>query len=369
VSAPVQPEPDPAAAEPASEDEMEAAPAGDEDADKPADPLGDRLERKPRPKPGHARARPGAAPVLAAPERAARLRVHFIDIGQGDATLVECPNGNNILVDAGSHTGAEARASAYVREAIGADGIDDVVITHPDSDHYNALPELLAGVSVGELWMVGEWSDYREPDFRAWLQALAGELGPARVHRLDRGEDGAPATYHEREPNPALDCGRVAIRVLAAGVTGGRAAWRKNTMSIVLLVSDGDLDVLLTGDATLETERRMMQWYGAWLESEVLKLGHHGSALTSTGPAWAAAVRPQVAIASATFHARHGHPARRAVERLHPHTDDIAPHRFRWWIDRTTPEDIADYREAIYSTAVDGHIVVESDGDSYWVLP
>jgi beta-lactamase superfamily II metal-dependent hydrolase len=133
-------------------------------------------------------------------------------------------------------------------------------------------------------------------------------------------------------------------------------------------VSDGDLDVVLTGDATTETERQMIAWHGDALAAEVLKLGHHGSGTTSTGTPWVEAVRPRVAIASAAFDAKHGHPSRRAVERVHRHTDDVDAHAFRWWLDRSTPQDLADYREAVYSTAVDGHVVVESDGASYRVV-
>ena len=94
-----------------------------------------------------------------------------------------------------------------------------------------------------------------------------------------------------------------------------------------------------------------------------------GSATTSTSSAWVDAVRPQVAVASAGWSAQHGHPSRLAVERLHRYTDDVDAHPFRWWLDRRTSEDVADYREAVYSTAVDGHVVIESDGEAWRVIP
>lgn len=366
-----------------SEDEMEQAPLSKDDEIAPADAPAAPLELQTKPKPGKdgapAPKKPqsslGPRHLLAAPAPAPLLKVHFIDIGQGDATLVECPNGAKILVDFGSHTGGEASAKAYLREVLAGDAIDDLVVTHPDGDHYNRLHFGLDGIEVNEAWVVGRWADYSGTDNKAskeWLMALeqAGKL-----RHLD--ENGP---YHDGDtPHPGFDCGAAEVWVAAAGVTGSNSGWRKNTMSIVLVVSYGEFDVVLTGDATTETEKQMIDWHcpegwqpgdDCWLDSEVLKMGHHGSKATSTGQAFAAAVSPEVAIVSATRSKKHGHPGKDAVQRLEPHTKDHAGHKFLWWLDSNTPEFVDPYKETVYSTAVNRHIVVESDGSAvYRVRP
>ena len=76
----------------------------------------------------------------------AELVLHFVEIGQGDCTLIECPNGGFILVDAGSTAqGGRAAVRDYVRNQLdqASPRIDTVGVTHPDADHYNYLPDVL----------------------------------------------------------------------------------------------------------------------------------------------------------------------------------------------------------------------------------
>jgi len=355
---------------------MELSPLTDEDVEVPPEENGESVDGKAKPKSGrHEGDGPssllGAKSFLAQPADAL-LRVHFIDIGQGDSTLLECPNGAKILVDFGSHTRGEKRARKYLRKVLGDDKVDDLVITHPDGDHYNKVHWALEGVTVDQAWLVGTWADYKGGDeAKAWLQGL-DQAG--KVAFLD-----AAGPYHDIDaPHPGFDCGEAKVWVLSAGAKGTNRAWRKNTSSIVLLISYGDFDVMLTGDATTETEEAMIRWYcpedwkpgeECWLRSEVLKMGHHGSRTTSTGTRFAAAVAPDVAIASATRHKKHGHPGRDAVRRLHPYTHDHAGHRFLWWENKSTKEELDDYRESNYSTAVNRNIYVESDGATYRVQP
>ncbi|MCH8316588.1 MAG: MBL fold metallo-hydrolase [Planctomycetes bacterium] len=94
------------------------------------------------------------------------LVLHFVEIGQGDCTLIECPNGGFILVDAGSTARGDRDAvREYVRDQLDQANprIDTVVITHLDADHYNYLPDVLTDdIEVGQVLLVEGNDDYQD---------------------------------------------------------------------------------------------------------------------------------------------------------------------------------------------------------------
>ena len=214
----------------------------------------------------------------------AELVLHFVEIGQGDCTLIECPNGGFILVDAGSTARGDRDAVRdYVRDQLDQANprIDTVVVTHPDADHYNYLPDVLKDdIKVGQILLVEGNDDYEVPggDFDGWMQDHPG----VPIFRLDE-DDNDPAN----DPSDICDCGDVDVFVLAANVGGSNAP--RNDRSIVLMLSYGEFDVVLTGDATKATEDAIIEEYDKddWLGVEVLKVGHHGSVTTSTSSRWA----------------------------------------------------------------------------------
>ncbi|GIK16253.1 MAG: hypothetical protein BroJett003_12170 [Planctomycetota bacterium] len=106
----------------------------------------------------------------------------------------------------------------------------------------------------------------------------------------------------------------------------------------------------------------------AWLECEVLKIGHHGSETTSTSEAWAAAISPDAAVVSAGYSNRFAHPRKKVIQGLMPFTVAEDAHPMRWgWREGTAEkfENLPDFTEAIHSTATYGNIVVSSDGSEY----
>ena len=216
----------------------------------------------------------------------AELVLHFVEIGQGDCTLIECPNGGFILVDAGSTAHGDRDAVRdYVRGQLDQANprIDTVVVTHPDADHYNYLPDVLTDdIEVGQVLLVEGNDDYEVPggNFDGWMQAHPG----VPIVRLDEN-DIDPTD----DPNDTCTCGDADVFVLAANLGGSNAP--RNDRSIVLMLSYGEFDVVLTGDATKATEDAIIAEYDEddWLGVEVLKVGHHGSVTTSTSPDWAAA--------------------------------------------------------------------------------
>ncbi len=299
---------------------------------------------------------PSAAPV------AGSLEIHFIDVGQGDSTLVLCPNGRSIFVDAGSISGAEEDAIRdYILGQLDEHErrINMLVITHPDRDHYNLLAEVLRGVPIDHIYRVGDLEDYRQ-SFQEWLNDFAAN----NVTVLQSG-----AHNPVEQPNQRMNCGGAQVWILTAAVEANKS--RKNAMSIVLMVRYGDFEAILTGDATRDTENVIIGRYpAAWLDVDVLKIGHHGSLATSTGVPWASTVKPRTAVVSAAYVNGFGHPRKEVIERLDDFTVDTDPHMMRT-ATGTKPnyifENVDDYRESIYSTAVSGNVIVTSGGNGYAV--
>lgn len=289
-----------------------------------------------------------------------QLRFTFIDVGQGDSTLIECPNGRHILVDAGSTTDPqEEEIRAYLLDRLGEDQpvIDTLVITHPDKDHYNLIPDLLEDIEIGHLYRVGAVKDYTSKDFKTWLNAFPKEK--TTVLKVDDVDT-------EETPNADITCGAAKIWVLAASVKATKSA--SNAKSIVLMIRYGEFEAILTGDATFDTEKAILSRYEAsWLDVDLLKLGHHGSRATSTSQQWVDTLKPEYAVVSAGYENSYGHPQQEVINRVAGATIDAPGHAMRT-VSGTKGSykyhDDPDYKEAIYATNVDGNIVVTTSGHS-----
>lgn len=289
------------------------------------------------------------------------LAIHFMDVGQGDGTLIVCPNGSTILIDSGSLSGRspdEIREYLWGQiEPVGGD-IDYLIVSHPDADHYNLLPEVLDQISIGQAWYVADRADYADEQVFDWINTT-----PAAATRL-RADYFDPQT----RPNPKINCGPAKVWILAAAVE--HPASRKNAMSIVVMVRLGDFEAVITGDATHATENTIMARYPAsWLDIDLLRAGHHGSLATSTSKAWADTLTPTTSIFSNGYENSFGHPRAEVVERLEPHARTVPAHPFREarrhssgreyvFTDRSTPR-------AIYTTAMSRTIVVRTSGQGY----
>ena len=215
------------------------------------------------------------------------LELHFINVGQGDSTLIVCPNGDRVLVDLGSVGGLNNQkkkaVAKYIKDRLADPSnprLDVLVITHPDRDHYNLIEKSLGDVEVGQVIIGGSIGQYTvgnfNSDFLQDFQSAGTLVSP-------------PASTSDPEGTPSLlfECGpAVNIWILAANVPAGPGApdnFVTNTPSIVLRVAHGDFETILTGDATFTTEQHILGEYSAdFLEVDILKLGHHGSRATST---------------------------------------------------------------------------------------
>jgi competence protein ComEC len=236
----------------------------------------------------------GPAPRLDPPAP----RAVFLDVGQGDAVVVQGREAS-LLVDGGvAISGRFDAGERVVLPALGALGIDGlalVVASHADLDHAGGLGAVLGAVPVERLWLPP--GGRSEPGFAA-LVAMARARGIALEERA--AED------------PPLVLGDLRIETLWP--RRGAARRSRNDASLVLRVEVAGRVVLLPGDLEAAGERGLVAARGA-LRADVLKLGHHGSR-TSTHAAWLRAVAPALAIVSAPRHGRFGMPHAEVVARL-----------------------------------------------------
>ncbi|MBX3189159.1 MAG: DNA internalization-related competence protein ComEC/Rec2 [Labilithrix sp.] len=233
------------------------------------------------------------------------LRVTFLDVGQGDAALIDLPDGRAVLVDGGGLVGSPVdigeRVIAPVLRARRRSAIAAVVLSHPHPDHFGGLRTGLGRVRVGALWDTGQGEN--EGAGGAYADLLA-EMRSRGVHVV----------------RPDALCGR---RLSAAGATlevlapcpSASIDHGPNDNSFVLRVAFGERAFLFVGDAERAEEAELLEKRRAALRADVLKVGHHGSRTSSTPP-FLAAVSPSIAVISSGVRNRFGHPAPATLRNL-----------------------------------------------------
>lgn len=227
-----------------------------------------------------------------------RLRVTFLDVGQGDAALVDLPDGRAMLVDGGGFVGSPVdpgtRVLLPVLRARRRSRVDVAVLSHPHPDHFLGLSTALPRLEVGELWDTGQGeAEGAGATYAAMLAGLRSRAVP--IVRPD-ALCGAPRAF-----------GAARVEVLAPCPSYAPLG-SANDNSLVVRVSLGARAALLVGDAEHEAERALVHdGDPSRLRADVLKLGHHGSR-TSTSPEFLAAVAPSLAVLSCGVRNRFGHP-------------------------------------------------------------
>jgi len=230
-----------------------------------------------------------------------QLTVAFLDVGQGDAMYVESPTGKQILIDAGAGTGVLRELGDvmpfYDRT------IDIVVATHPDQDHIGGIPFVLDTYEVEVVVRSGFTKDTATYDAvnTAIEEEGAQTVNAVRGMVINLG-DGA----HLDVLHPLRSSG------------GGDA----NAASIVARLVYNDAAVMLTGDAPKAIEHHLSNRDRDKLQSDILKVGHHGSD-TSTARVFVGFVDPKFAVISAGADNRYGHPHDEVIETLKQFNIDI----------------------------------------------
>ncbi len=228
-----------------------------------------------------------------------QLEIHMIDVGQGDAVALRSPRGRWMLIDAGrAWPGGDAGQRVvwpYLRRRGG--DVVHFVMTHPHLDHIGGGVSVLKRAKVDTVWdsgFPGNSSAYTAllkqsvASGAVWKRAVAGDS--------------------------VLFDGLI-VRVLFPTDEWLRAQRDANDASVVLQVIFGETRILLTGDAEERAEHEIVARYGDALKSDVLKLGHHGSA-TSTSLQFLESVRPTLALISVGVLNDYRHPSPSVLQRL-----------------------------------------------------
>lgn len=239
-----------------------------------------------------------------------RLVVRYLDVGQGDATMVEFPDGKTMVIDAGRE-GGQTVSSVLARD--GRARIDWLVETHPDADHIGGLPDVIRANDIGSVW--APRCNHSTHAYTRFLEAVAAknlQIDEAYAGRRIASGDGY-----------AID-----VTWPRQGATYSDS----NDYSVVILVTYGQNTFLFTGDAPVEALEQCTTGH-----VDVLKASHHGSASGTDAPL-AQRLTPKIAVLSYGLDNSYGHPAQTVLDAL------------------------AATGTTVYGTGAQGTVTVSSDG-------
>lgn len=225
------------------------------------------------------------------------MEVVMLSVGQGDCMYVSCGK-YNLLIDGGSSS--EKSVGKYTiipfLKYKGVSSLDYVVLTHPDSDHYSGLMELLEDGTIKAACFV--MPDIAAPD-EAYMEVYRKAAAFAgRVDTISAGEMLINDTIQLKCLHPSKDYAYQSV----------------NDYSLVFRISYGQFDMITTGDLENTGESSILKHF-ALQQAEVLKCAHHGSGGSTSEP-WLAAVRPEYVLISCGRNNRYGHPHPDTLQRI-----------------------------------------------------
>ncbi|AZF90260.1 MAG: metallo-beta-lactamase superfamily protein [Phage 5P_2] len=229
---------------------------------------------------------------ISQPPVSGKLAVHFINVGQGDSILLQLPNNQTMLVDAGPNEAGPAVVSYLQKQGIKR--IDYLVATHPHEDHIGGMDLVINSFDIGRVYMPRVTTNTKSfEDMLRAIQAKGLKITPARAGVVVLDKSGLKVNF---------------VAPCSSGYDN------LNNWSAATRVQFGNTSFLLTGDAQSESEHEMLA-SGASLKADVLKVGHHGS-YSSTTPAFLRAVSPKYAVISVGAGNDYGHPHQETLAKL-----------------------------------------------------
>lgn len=254
---------------------------------------------------------------------AATLRVYFLDVGQGDAALLQTDS-HSILIDGGeSESGMDI---VQMLRSLDIRRLDGIINSHPHSDHIGGIVDVLEQVPVDALYLP-QTTDTQ--DSNAWAYENVLEIATEKQIPVY-----TPACCEK------LSLGAAELEFL---LVNAAESVDLNDSSLVCRVTCGERRFLFTGDLGASGEEALLN-AGYALSADVLKVGHHGSG-ASTTPDFLAAVSPDYAVISCGARNDYGHPAQRVLDVLR------------------------EMNCAIYRTDIDHTVLFETDGERISVMP
>lgn len=219
-----------------------------------------------------------------------QLKIHYIDVGQGDSELIQ-ENGQNMLIDTGTNESANSLVSYLHSQNIKK--IDYLVLTHPHEDHIGGADAVVKNFDIGTIYMNNKSTNTKT--YRDTLSAISEKglkINSPVLGTTFKVGDADCIIYGPVNPNDK----------------------DLNTYSIVIKLTFGKNKFLFTGDAQISNEEGMIK-NGYDLAADVLKVGHHGSH-TSTSQEFLNAVNPRYAVISVGKGNDYGHPHAETMDRL-----------------------------------------------------
>ena len=256
------------------------------------------------------------------------LKVNFINVGEGDCILIEAPDETNILIDGGGTPRSDFDVGSkivipYLRRK-GINKIDLLILTHPHLDHLEGLLPVLRQFKVDAVLDSGFICDVLE--YREFISIIKEKNIPY---------------YQTKSGDNYIFSKNMEMLILNPPNTSNLDNDSDfNNHSIVVKLYYKKSNFLFTGDIEKETEKRLLVWQNI-LNSDVLKLGHHGSS-TSTTLNFLNKVDPGIAVITVGKN-NFGHPSQKVIERLE------------------------DRNIKIYRTDEDGTIIIRTNGQEYWI--
>lgn len=260
-----------------------------------------------------------------ATEEDGALKIVFIDVGQGDSTLIILPNGKTLLIDGGERDQDKTVLSALQEHNISK--IDVMVATHPHADHIGGLIGVIDTMDVGQIIDSGQV--HTTQTFLDFVETIESNQIPlVSVHEGD-----------SIELDPNID-----IRVLNPPATLPDRAYNEeefNNNSVVIKLTYGEFTAIFPGDIELETESRLSS---KDIDVDILVASHHGSRGSNTAQ-YLEAASPEVIVIYAGADNDYGHPHDESLDRIN-----------------------AAGVQHIFRTDIDGTIVLTTNGSSDYTL-
>jgi len=251
----------------------------------------------------------------------ADLTVHFIDVGQGDAILLQHQEGDTVLIDGGDRFASiEEKLISYLTEA-GVERFDAIIATHPHADHIGGLPAVMENFPVDAIYDSGRV--HTSQTYENYLMLIDEKDIPFKTPRRGDKIELDNLTFDIVHPGENVE------------------EYSLNDASITAHLQYGQISFIFTGDIEESAEREIVET-GIDIKSTVLKVAHHGSR-TSTNDYFLEAVNPEVAIIQVGENNRFSHPAPEVKNRLQENNIDI------------------------YRNDLNGDIVINTDGETYTI--
>lgn len=230
--------------------------------------------------------------------KAGNLRVDFLDVGQGDSIFIESPQKHQILIDGGPNSLVLQKVARIMGPFDKT--IDLVILTHPDKDHIQGLIDVLSRYKIYHVLWTGVARE--GPEYQKFIEVLKRQKEKgAKIMTAKQGRK--------------VKAGNITMDILYPfeNLSGRYFEKTSNDTSVISRLVFGETSFLFTGDITSKTEKELVA-KNINLDSDVLKVPHHGSKYSSSN-VFLKSVRPKVAVILVGKNS-YGHPTAEVLQRL-----------------------------------------------------